>query len=394
MNVLSNEARLRLSVLSVICISIITTASGGALALDFQGQASPWFILAKTDSVRTELGFRYIPSLVIELPVMRTNLIDVEISANAYGKVNWVWSVDDYDSDYAIDLYRFWGRFSGSQYELRGGLQKISFGSATVFRPLMWFDQIDVRDPLRITDGVYAMLFRYYFLSNVNIWLWGLYGNYEVKGWENYPTDSGDVEYGSRVQIPVFSGEYGVSFHHRDVSLGDLYLDVIPENRIGMDGKWDIGVGVWLEGVMVHMDMSSVPENYVQQIPQLQFEYQRYLTVGLDYTFNIGNGIYALAEHLLTDLSDEALGSAQERRHLSAVSLRYSVGNLDELSAIVYYDWDSEDLFRYAKWTRTYDRWMINLIGFWNPDIELYDNIGLSSTVLGRGLQIIIAYNH
>jgi hypothetical protein len=52
-------------------------------------------------------------------------------------------------------------------------LQKINFGSASMLRPLMWFDQMDPRDPLQLTDGVWGLLGRYYFLNNANIWLVG-----------------------------------------------------------------------------------------------------------------------------------------------------------------------------------------------------------------------------
>jgi hypothetical protein len=70
------------------------------------------------------------------------------------------------------------------------------------------------------------------------------------------------------------------------------------------------------------------------------------------------------------------------------------MGTLDELSGVVYYDWDKEEIYRYGKWTRTYDRWMINLIGFWNPNAALYDRADSYNTLLGRGIQLIIAYNH
>ena len=56
--------------------------------------------------------------------------------------------------------------------ENRLGLQKIDFGSALLIRPLQWFNQIDPRDPLRLTNGVYGILFRQYFNDNSNIWLW------------------------------------------------------------------------------------------------------------------------------------------------------------------------------------------------------------------------------
>jgi hypothetical protein len=384
----------QLSILYICLLSLCTGTICPGRVLDFHGQASAWLTVARADSLQGECGIRYTPRLVAEIPIARTHLIDAEASYTMSGMLERIRSFEDYDSDYSIDLYRLWCRFSGPQYELRGGLQKINFGSATVFRPLMWFDQVDVRDPLRITDGVYAMLFRYYFLNNTNVWLWGLYGNHEVKGWEAFATDSGSIEYGGRAQIPLFTGECGMAFHHRNVSLDDLYQDALSENRLGVDGKWDIGVGVWLEGTIVHQDKSALPEFLFQLYPQLRLEYQRYFNAGIDYTFSIGNGIYVLAEHFVSDLSDEVLGCAQERQQLSAVMLRYLLGTVDEVSAVMYYDWDHEDLYRYAKWTRTYDRWMIHVVGFWNPDRTIYSTGSLSSTLAATGVQLILVFNH
>lgn len=62
--------------------------------------------------------------------------------------------------------FRFSGQLSGRVSELRLGLQKINFGSAQLFRPLMWFDKMDPRDPLQMTDGVWGALYRYYFRNN------------------------------------------------------------------------------------------------------------------------------------------------------------------------------------------------------------------------------------
>src|SRR5690606_2983707 len=59
--------------------------------------------------------------------------------------------------------YRLWFRYSNHTQEYRLGLQKINFGSATLFRPLMWFDQMNPEDPLQMTQGVWGALFRYYF---------------------------------------------------------------------------------------------------------------------------------------------------------------------------------------------------------------------------------------
>ena len=97
----------------------------------------------------------------------------------------------------------------------------------------MWFDRIDPRDPLQLTDGVWALLLRYFFLNNANIWLWGLYGNDDVKGWEFLPTVKDDIEFGGRIQVPVPLGELGLSYHHRraDVNRGiDQLLLTLPRH--------------------------------------------------------------------------------------------------------------------------------------------------------------------
>ena len=106
-------------------------------------------------------------------------------------------------------------KFSGDQFEVRAGLQKINFGSASMLRPLMWFDQIDPRDPLQLTDGVYVLLGRYYFLNNANIWVWALYGNDSRKGWEQIPSLKKVPEFGGRLQLPVSHGELGTTYHYR-----------------------------------------------------------------------------------------------------------------------------------------------------------------------------------
>lgn len=104
---------------------------------------------------------------------------------------------------------------------------KINFGSASIFRPLMWFDKIDYRDPLQLTDGVYALLGRYYFSNNANLWLWTLYGNDEPMGWEKTPAVWQIPEFGGRIQQPVPRGEAALSYHHREADFKAWY-DTIP----------------------------------------------------------------------------------------------------------------------------------------------------------------------
>jgi len=130
----------------------------------------------------------------------------------------------------------------------------------------MWFDRIDPRDPLQLTDGVYGILMRDYFLNNANIWIWGLYGNKNTKGWEFLSTKARSVEFGGRFQHPVGNGEMALTYHHRQIDpnqslpgLDMANVSSVPENRFTLDGKWDIGIGFWFEGTLTHQNSEQLP---------------------------------------------------------------------------------------------------------------------------------------
>ena len=294
----------------------------------------------------------------------------------------------EYDGE--IKPYRASLRLASDEFELRAGLQKISFGTATLFRPLMWFDKVDPRDPLQLTDGVYGLLSRYYFLTNANIWLWGLYGNDDTKGWEIAPTQKKSLEFGGRVQAQIWNGEAGLSYHYREADLSNVTgipADTgglsVPENRLGLDGKWDIGIGVWFEAVIIHEQT---------EIPGLT--YQRQWTLGADYTFDIGNGLTALSEYFRDEHPNSVFGRANGLG-FSGLSLNYPLGTLDRILAILYRDWTDHDWYRLLTLQRTYDNWIIYLLGFWNPkNIQLYQNQGGSSLFAGTGIQVMVVFNH
>jgi len=357
-------------------------------SLELKGQVSGWVAHSSADSVQTQIGVRYIPELSVEKKLSGDYLIDAELSANAY-EYSLIAEDEDFD-DGEIKLYRMWPRLAGSQFELRGGLQKINFGSATLLRPLMWFDRIDPRDPLQLTDGVYGLLGRYYFLNNANVWLWGLYGNDDPKGWETVPSDRDKVEYGGRVQIPLFGGEIAASYHHREAepengSSADSLsaTNRFSDQRFGLDGKWDLGVGMWVEAVLVHRDVD---------IHELRF--QRLVTVGLDYTFELGNGLNVLAEHFISKTAEEAFESGEDVS-FSAGSASYPLGIIDNLRTIIRYDWDNQDWYHFLNWQRTYDNWIVTLSGFWNPDdVQNAQELSAADLFAGKGVQVMVVFNH
>ncbi|MEL6821453.1 MAG: hypothetical protein AAFP70_06820, partial [Calditrichota bacterium] len=87
---------------------------------------------------------RYIPEFSYNQPV-GNNAVDVELAFNMFTGTEFD-SLDRFNKNAEADLYRFWLRYSASQFEARIGLQKVSFGSSTLLRPLRWFDRVDPRD--------------------------------------------------------------------------------------------------------------------------------------------------------------------------------------------------------------------------------------------------------
>lgn len=299
--------------------------------------------------------------------------MDLELSYNSFIHTDQEVSWDN------LKLYRFNVRYATEQSEIQIGLQKINFGPAQLLRSLMWFDRLDPRDPMKITEGVYGLRYRYNFLNNANIWLWGLYGNDETKGYEITPTAAKKPEFGGRIQAPVPLGEMAMTFHSRTAK--GIEKD-FRENRVAMDGRWDIFIGAWFEAVVQHQKIAS------------PFNYTKMLTLGLDYTFGIGNGLYAVAEHMLNRYTEELIGYddiTDQDIQISAVMLNYPLTFFDNLMLIGFYSWETKDFYQYLGWQRTYDSLVLNMSAFNYPESPL---MGANSFGAGYGVQLMFIFNH
>jgi len=370
--------------------AILVRPGGGVCQeIDWRGQISGWLTVRDNKGTEAQLGLRAIPTFSLKKSFKNKTALDAEISFNAYGTVP-ITTQDEISANGEIKPYRLWVRFSTARLEVRLGLQKINFGSALLLRPLMWFDRIDPNDPLQLTDGVYGLLAKYTFLNNANVWVWGLYGNKDPKGWETIPTQSKTAEYGGRFEFPFLKGETAISFHHRRMDPARSLLPLpagetsgIPETRIGLDGKWDIGVGVWLEGVLIYQDFQIYPRKY-----------QKMINLGLDYTFSVGNGLHLAVEHLTVEASENIFRSG-ESVNFSVLSLDYPLGLLDRTRGIIFHNWKTGDWYRFLTWQRTYDKWSFFVIGFWNPDqYQIYASQQGKNLFAGKGIQIMAVFNY
>jgi hypothetical protein len=362
---------------------------GQKAGLEFENQISTWLGMNFPDEVKWQSGIRYIPTLSPWVRTGANGKLDAEFSVNTFGTVHLTGM--EYDSsDFRLKPYRLWLRYSTSHLEIRAGLQKINFGSSNILRPLMWFDRMDFRDPLMLTDGVYALLSRYYFNNNANIWLWSLYGNDETKGWETLPSLENIPEYGGRLQLPVPGGEFALSYHHRDVDYSALAAQIpgtvdtrYSEQLFAADGKWDIGPGIWFELVGKLNDKDN----------PFVTHWESYLSLGMDYTFGIGKGLNVSTEYFRYENHPDE-NETRARRNISTLSLGYPIGLSHNISGMLYYNWDTHDWYRFVNLQMKYDYLTFYLMTFWNPDdAVLYASGEGGNSFAGKGFQLMLVFD-
>jgi len=360
----------------VFVLLVIITTRVAAVELDMRGQFSTQLTRRYSDDEwLVNAGMQYIPQLQLSQTISSVNIFDLDLSYHGFIHTDQEVSWDN------LKLYRFNVRYATEQSETQIGLQKINFGPAQLLRSLMWFDRLDPRDPMKITEGVYGLRYRYNLLNNANIWLWGLYGNDEPKGYEITPTAAKKPEFGGRVQTPVPMGEMAVTFHSRQAENTESDR-IFRENRIALDGRWDVFIGAWFEAVIQHQDISS-PYNYTKM-----------LTLGLDYTFGIGNGLYVVAEHMINRYTNELIGYddiTDQDIQMSAIMLNYPLTFFDNLMLIEFYSWETKDFYQYLGWQRIYDNIVVNLALFHFPETRLST---INTVGGGYGAQLMLIYNH
>lgn len=369
-----------------LCVSVQLQAQDAANKFDFKGQVSAFGNYNFDNDLNVLFGGNFIPEAIYTKPLNNGNLLDFDLSVNVNGSFAFH-PFNKSNSNGDISAYRAWTRYSGDQFEIRLGLQKINYGSATILRPLRWFDQVDPRDPLSLTSGVWGLLGRYYFLNNANIWAWVLYGNEDPKGWEQLSTYEKIPEFGGRIQVPTPQGEVAVSYHYRTADSRKLNMPAfnfakIPEHKIGLDGKWDVTVGLWFEA------SHSIKGKDVGT-----FTNQTLINIGTDYTFDIGNGPNVVLEHLIST-NDEKSFQFSNRQNLTALTGSYPTGIFDELSTVLYYDWENSEFYTFLNYRRDLKYFTFYAMLFANPKDRIsFQQNDFVNTFNGSGFQLMLVYN-
>jgi len=224
---------------------------------------------------------------------------------------------------------------------------------------------------------------------SANIWVWGLIGNDKRKGWEVIPSVKNKPEFGFRVQLPIPGGELATTYHYRVADAEKVFpiphgeKPHIREKRLALDGKFDYVIGFWFEAALTHQEI---------HIPELKYSHA--LSLGLDYTFGLGNGLNLMTEYFTFGSSEKPLSSV-ESVHFSALSANYSFNIINNLNGILFYDWTNKDFYNFINWSWQYDKWSFYIMGFWNPQrFNLYQGLQGTNLYAGRGLQFMVVFNH
>ena len=355
-------------------------------SFEFKGQISLQSNVNFDNDYKYFLGGRYLPELEYSKEIDSVSSITFLSSANFsrskfFNPLGKNLNYEDYD------FYRLWIRYINRNIEYRLGLQKIDFGSALLIRPLQWFNQIDPRDPLGLTNGVYGFLIRYYFKDNSNIWFWSLLGNNERRGLDFLNSNKNKPEFGARFQKIIPNGEIAISYHYRKTTFDQLKLinpyQINPEQRIGLDAKWDLGIGLWFEA------------SYIERMKKIgPYSNQGLFLVGSDYTFNIGNGLNLIGEHFINFLGEKNI--SEESSSISATSISYPISFIGSLNAFYYRQWKNNKNTFAVNYQHNFNKITAYLIATYNPRLneESFFENEILNTFAGPSFQLLLTYNH
>jgi len=379
-----------------LSLLVLIPSAGWALESEFKGQLSGWINENyDQESWNNLIGVRYVPDITLASSWESEKQIDLNISANSY----FIHNSFGYSSS-KIKFYRLKARFTTPHSDTRIGLQKINFGPAQILRSLKWFDTLDPNDPLQMTDGVRALRYRYYFSNNANIWLWTLYGNKDAKGYESQVTKVNTPEWGGRFQYPVPRGELGIAIHTRKIESNetvnkttnktanemsnDTMTKTSNQNKFALDGRWDIGIGVWSELVLIDQREDKATDNWKKMI-----------TLGGDYTFAVGSGLHIIVEHMINTIGTRISTFTQQTR-AAALQLNYPINIDNQLSYMFTHRWNDKKAYHHLRWNHVYNNLTFNCGLFVNPDSEETDEDKGKALMsnLGKGIQLMVIYNH
>ncbi len=167
-------------------------------------------------------------------------------------------------------------------------------------------------------------------------------------------------------------------------------------HQAGFDGKWDGVIGAWFE--LAYSNERS-DFSFFTQDAFILTEIAS-LTLGMDYTLGIGNGLMIMAEYMTNLVRmefDPGTGSSWTMNELNfaALMLSYPIGLFDSIGLMGIMDLESSKLYAYLFWQMQFDNLSFRLSGAltnFDSNVSLFP--GRSSTgPLGNMIQLMAIYD-
>lgn len=177
--------------------------------------------------------------------------------------------------EYDAELFRGWIRYEKDNFKARVGRQQILFGAGTLFRPLGFFDTRNVAGIIPLTRGVDGLRSTYFLDSTSS-----------VQGWVVPAQIDSRAIVGLRGEANFGPIEAGAVFQYKpktDITfLNSFNLELV---QTGFHLQGENVVGYWNESRLdIQLDQPGNP---------LRFD----TVFGVDYTFNLGQGLHVLLEY-------------------------------------------------------------------------------------------------
>lgn len=351
------------------------------LASPFLGELSLSSGASSMTPENVNLVTRYLPAFEYQRSLGQSWDYDLEVR----WQLQWGGQLDTLTgTELLADPYRVALNLQSSHAEYIIGLQKINFGPARILRPLMWFDSVNPTDPLELTSGVTGISAHFHYDFGWSSQAWLLLPGDPI-GWEGLPDKDGTVEVGGRINIPNDRGQIGFTNHWRIADASAISADDpdLYEGRLGLDGFWDVGIGLWFESVYKNQQLNEDP--FLQQLST---------TLGADYTVWVGNGLLLMTEHMMINIWDSP-GIEDQNLIYSTFMASYSPSMFDQISLMLFMDWENDMPLAYLSWGQTYDSFRFTVGGFYtDADNANANTVSFNSDFSGKGIQLTVAYNH
>jgi hypothetical protein len=185
-------------------------------------------------------------------------------------------------NDNTINILRSWLNLSKGPIDFRGGRQDILFGSGVIFRPLGFFDTLNISGVLPEAVGVDSFRATW-FQSDTSL----------IEAWLVPAKIDSALISGIRGEMLLGSTEIGTVFQYHPKSNLVNFLSYEQDMvQIGYYFKGENKFGFWNE---TRLDIE------MQTTSPMKFD----TVLGIDYTFDIGEGLHVLAEYFLTTQQKE-----------------------------------------------------------------------------------------